>query len=721
MTSTGDADRPTRPPNARRKSTDDRVRRGLHGASRTKSQTQLDTLSRKAPQKNTGKAITRTEQVDNQSENNWTSASPSSSPEAPGNAPSSKESSPRVERLDARAANTQATAESNPVSPTTAAPETGTGAPSPKPASHDSVPDRNVQKRAQTFPDPQAQASNASPTEMRPSQSMRSIRSRRSMLLGRDAFQPTAPVAPVLDTRRVTSTQHGIETDERPSQAPARFYLGEQEDARVPASRPSMHSLGSSSNLTLEEMGQEHAHAPQFARSRADSVSSLTSLMERTPGMRRTTSTQSLNETHLQRSMSSHEHLTQLLQRNLGMRRGSAMPSVSSENSGPVRVGAGGTGSKLMATTFANLLHGRPVERQTKPIVSKFARYQQQFDPSASAQSVLAQSHADNVPGRVISVEVPPTSVFSEGFVDRVKAQLSHEEVRSRRNTNDSVKAPQQYRYLLDYGLSGPSIDKDSLSHVELTPRVDSGLPLDSPTLQETPMRVRGNLRAASTPRMEQSVTERAKLVVPDSATTLGPNMIPFHFIHALTSTFENALALDRAEVPAMASLLPGVADRDDPVFAASPPDEDTVTDSAGEAEEHVHFIDNQSMRAIAYTAQAVSIQRIHTVTRRFSDPFREALVRVANGSGYMAYLHTQEHAGQAGTAKRAGPQGTQDARGGSGLLWHRGSHRDRPHAAGARQSSPSLTRSNTALAALGTLAGRAESPRHAGVRGRVN
>ncbi|WFC93828.1 hypothetical protein MBRA1_000451 [Malassezia brasiliensis] len=442
--------------------------------------------------------------------------------------------------------------------------------------------------------------------------------------------------------------------------------------------------------------------------------------MERTPGMRRTTSTQSLNETHLQRSISSHEHLTQLLQRNLGMRRGSAMPSVSSENSGPVRVGAGGTGSKLMASTFANLLHGRTVERQAKPIVSKFARYQQQFDPSASAQSVLARtSHADNVPGRVISVDVPPTSVFSEGFVDRIKAQLTNEDVRPRRNTDDSVQGPQQYRYLLDYGLSGPSIDKDSLSHIELTPRVDSGLPLDSPIMHETPMRVHGNTRAASTPRLDQSVAERAKLVVPDSATTLGPNMIPFHFIHALTSTFENALALDRAEVPAMASLLPGVADRDDPVFVASPPDADMMPDSAGEAEEHVHFIDNQSMRAIAFTAQAVSIQRIHTVTRRFSDPFREALVRVANNSGYMAYLHTQAHTGQASVAKR--PAHSAEARGGSGSLWHRGSYRDRPHATDARHNNPSLTRSNAALAALGTLASRAESPRHGGVRGRVN
>ena len=721
MTSAGDADRPTRPPNARRKSTDDRVKRGLHGVPRTKSQTQLDVLSRKAPQKNTGKASTRTEQVDDQSENNWTSASPSSSPEVPSRGLSSKEASPRIDRLNQRATAAQSTAESDPLSPTQVAHETGTGAPSTESALRDPTPEGRTTKRAQTLPDSQTQAPSTSPPGMRPSQSMRSIRSRRSMLLGRDAFQPTAPVAPVLDTRRVTSTQHGIETDERPSQAPARFYLGEQEDARVPVSRPSMHSLGSSSNLTLEEMGQEHAHAPQFARSRADSVSSLTSLMERTPGMRRTTSTQSLNETHLQRSMSSHEHLTQLLQRNLGMRRGSAMPSVSSESSGPVRVGAGGTGSKLMASTFANLLHGRPVERQAKPIVSKFARYQQQFDPSASAQSVLARtSHADNVPGRVISVDVPPTSVFSEGFVDRVKAQLSHEDMRPRRSTDDSVQAPQQYRYLLDYGLSGPSIDKDSLSHIELTPRVDSGLPLDSPTVNETPMRVRGNLRAASTPRLDQSVAERAKLVVPDSATTLGPNMIPFHFIHALTSTFENALALDRAEVPAMASLLPGVADRDDPMFVASPPDADTVPDSAGEAEEHVHFIDNQSMRAIAYTAQAVSIQRIHTVTRRFSDPFREALVRVADASGYMAYLRTQEHAGQASVAKRPGQHGA-EARGGSGSLWHRGSYRDRPHAADARHSSPSLTRSNTALAALGSLAGRAESPRHAGVRGRVN
>ena len=173
--------------------------------------------------------------------------------------------------------------------------------------------------------------------------------------------------------------------------------------------------------------------------------------------------------------------------------------------------------------------------------------------------------------------------------------------------------APLPYRYLLDFGLSGPPIDRTALGPAALTPRLGAGLP---------PAGAAAEGREAA----------QDKMLVPDSTTTLGPNMIPFHFIHALTSTMESALALDPAEVPAMASLLPGAAERLDERFDAL--SDGAASTQASTSDGPMHWIDHESMHAIACTAQAVSMQRLHTVTRRFADPFRCALDRVVRLSG---------------------------------------------------------------------------------------
>lgn len=85
-----------------------------------------------------------------------------------------------------------------------------------------------------------------------------------------------------------------------------------------------------------------------------------------------------------------------------------------------------------------------------------------------------------------------------------------------------------------------------------------------------------------------------------------------------------------------MASLLPGVSERLD--------DEcDPTLTSSPSSREGAHYIDNISMRAIAYTAQAVSVQRSHTVTRRFADPLKSSLGRVVRLSGYASQLSSME------------------------------------------------------------------------------
>ncbi|WFC98360.1 hypothetical protein MYAM1_001087 [Malassezia yamatoensis] len=562
-------------------------------------------------------------------------------------------------------------------------------------------------------------------------------RSKSSLLLDRKNSYVSGPVAPILDNRRVTSTQHGIETEDSSIHNPSRFYLNDEEDARTPNSRPYMLSAGSSSNLKLGSSAQEQTVSPYFARSRNDSVTSLTSLLDGSSGLRRSSSTQSLNDSHLRRSFSSRGHLQQMLQRNQIERRGSALSSLTGEHSGPVRMGAAGHSNSLLTSAFANLLSsGKPPERSHAPIVSKFARYEQQFDPAASAQHFLSMSSgANDTPGRVVSVDVPATSVYSEQFVDRIRAQMDRiekaenkqssqkgKESRSKQAANSPADA-HQYRYLLDYGLSGPSIDKELLSRVKLTPRSDAGLALEPDVKRESFYRPRNRTQTVSGSQSNEcSTQDAAKLAVPDSATTLGPNMIPFHFIHALTSAMENALALDRAEVPAMASLLPGVADDDSSLLPHLTPDDASETEEST-GEENVHFIDNRSMRAIAYTAQAIAVQRIHTVTRRFADPFRDALARVSESSGYLAYLQEQERILRTSASSRNSRNNTQQSQG-SGIIgsrWRRGPLWGAQRSQGQESKSdqrPTIPRSNTALASLGSLAGRPNSPRLTPSRG---
>ncbi|WFD19970.1 hypothetical protein MCAP1_002214 [Malassezia caprae] len=269
--------------------------------------------------------------------------------------------------------------------------------------------------------------------------------------------------------------------------------------------------------------------------------------------------------------------------------------------------------ARRTSVSLASLLGGtRASERAAKPVVSKFAHAQQQFDTLATQAWVLPSS--DEMPGRVVSVDVPPSSVYSASFAEHVVARMARPPPLDEPRSAPDSSAPLPYRYLLDFGLSGPPIDRAALGPAALTPRHGTGLP------------------HADTGADSRDAA-RDKMLVPDSTTTLGPNMIPFHFIHALTSTMESVLALDPAEVPAMASLLPGAAERLDEGGADGL--SDGVASSQGSTSEGpMHWIDHGSMRAIGCTAQAVSMQRLHTVTRRSADPFRCALARVVRLSG---------------------------------------------------------------------------------------
>ncbi|PKI84837.1 hypothetical protein MVES_001299 [Malassezia vespertilionis] len=432
-------------------------------------------------------------------------------------------------------------------------------------------------------------------------------RSAHAPLIGKRGVHTMSPAAPLLDTHRVTSMRYDEDVQDE-----------------------GLSRVGSTSDLTLDELGHEQAGGRNSMRGRVDSMTSLSNFIGMSEqDMRRSVSTQSFNDgalhgTHRHRN-SSREHLLGVLGRGGTSRDALMMRSAVNDTARGTTTGKGG---QRVATTIANMLHSaQSMDRHTKPIVSKFAGYQQQFDPAANTQDkVQSALHTDRVTGRIVAVDVRPVSIYNADFVERIKARTANKEGHS---GEDAFQDPPQYRYLLDYALSGPPISKEALGSAELSPRLEASLPLDdhAEELNETTVHARG------AHRRDKRRAKQSKMLVPDSVATLGPNMIPFHFIHALTSTAENPLALDDAEGPAVASLLPGVPEK-----------MDASSSSEGGAG-HVHYIDNQSMRAIAYTAQAITVQRSHTVTRRFADPFREAMTRVATASGYLTKLRTQAQA----------------------------------------------------------------------------
>lgn len=411
--------------------------------------------------------------------------------------------------------------------------------------------------------------------------SLRSVASNtsvRSLLAGHlDPSHRPPAAAPVLDTSPALGCHQGV------SGFSAGPSIGDESWHAASPRRPTLpRSASTQSTVSMQGVQNEARRPPPFA--------------PYAPSLTRTGSVASLVDTTTATRSASRSHLEHLL-------------------AGQRRVGAPGrsdvlataqTSGRVTSGSISHYLGARPAERAPKPVVSKFARAPQQLDPTAT--QAFSVPSADDVPGRVVNVDVPASSVFRRQFVERLDAQ-------QRGALSPPPEERAQYRYLLDFGLGGPPIDDAALGDAELAPRLASGLPLP------------GSDDARAQARNEPELA-RHRVLVPDSTMTLGPNMIPFHFIHALTSTVDTALALDPTEVPAMASLLPGAAEHL----------EDDVP-SGKHAEEDVHYVDSASMRAIAYTAQAVAVQRSHTVTKRFADPLRASLGRVVRMSGYASQL----------------------------------------------------------------------------------
>ncbi|GAC98602.1 hypothetical protein PHSY_006196 [Pseudozyma hubeiensis SY62] len=220
------------------------------------------------------------------------------------------------------------------------------------------------------------------------------------------------------------------------------------------------------------------------------------------------------------------------------------------------------------------------LEQYKKPVVSTFVKN----DPTEAPQAI----------------EVQANSVYSKMFSQAHDSQEGGDAGR------------RMIRYVMEYGLSGPPIEKSPLSDVLLGPNLDLA---DFESSWAPALAFAAGLGAAMPPAVQTGYG----LVTPEApAAAGGPNSTPLHLIHGLTTTSPDPFPLDPTDVPALK--------QEADVFDSHP-----VSQLGSNS---VQLVDPSLIRAIAITTNAIAVHRSHVVTRRYADPMREGLERVVRSSG---------------------------------------------------------------------------------------
>ncbi|PWN51639.1 hypothetical protein IE53DRAFT_42788 [Violaceomyces palustris] len=255
----------------------------------------------------------------------------------------------------------------------------------------------------------------------------------------------------------------------------------------------------------------------------------------------------------------------------------------------------------------SHLRPGNPyAEKYNKPVVSTFAKE----DPTwFGAEPVAVTEH----------------SVYATDFSQAHQLDKSRSADKGREMT---------LRYVLDYALGGPPIQKGRLTDALLGPVLDSD-DFESSWAPALANAAGLGSRSVGHPGGDGVQVETEFPTIPLAAqdtniTVDGPNSTPLHFIHGLTTTSPDPFPLDPTDVPALENDLP--SDPSALVNAANPI--------------RVEYVDPTVMRAIAMTSQAISTHRSHTVVRRFADPMRGSLERVARSSGKWGLNPLPTHPG---------------------------------------------------------------------------
>lgn len=221
-----------------------------------------------------------------------------------------------------------------------------------------------------------------------------------------------------------------------------------------------------------------------------------------------------------------------------------------------------------------------------------------------------------------IEVSVAPGSLFDDNFT---RASLGSKKVSSQgkkgqQDDNDNIDGHDEdsdnisnVRYVMDFGLNGPSVQKTATTEALL------GTLLDHDEFEATwaPALANAAGLGEGTRRAREAAREGGGLeslhmnglTSTGGVAVNGPNATPMHFLHGLTNTTDAPFPLDPSDMTTSSAAA---------VNAPSP-----VMDGTGE------YLDAKNLRAIAMTWTALNTNRSHIVTRRYVDPMRESLERI--------------------------------------------------------------------------------------------
>ncbi|CAO1613591.1 unnamed protein product [Parajaminaea phylloscopi] len=267
--------------------------------------------------------------------------------------------------------------------------------------------------------------------------------------------------------------------------------------------------------------------------------------------------------------------------------------------------------------------NGRPLDgRQSKPVISIFGK-------------------AHEMRGKPLAVTVASSSVFSPDFTRAVAQQSESSRGQTRqpltsRPSQQGQARTKAIRYVGNYGLSGPPIEKTPLNDALLAPSFDGDEFEASwaPALANAAglgarsfSRTRGGTEAGgghvdpySSGFLEDGTPfQDPALAFGGSAAVNGPNATPVHLIHGLTAISAEPFPLDAADAPSFQQSQYG--EGYDPHSA--------MLHGGG----HGLMADPGTLRAIALTSQVLSTHRSHSMTRRFFDPMTEGLDRAFRAS----------------------------------------------------------------------------------------
>lgn len=244
--------------------------------------------------------------------------------------------------------------------------------------------------------------------------------------------------------------------------------------------------------------------------------------------------------------------------------------------------GAGNASRGASRGGIAALANATTDGKYTKPIISTFAK-----DPDRKRSP-----HA---------VPVTSRSIYAPGYT-KIQGKTGKAILKGKDPTRS-------IRYVATYGLGGPPIAQTALNEALLAPSFDgdefeaSWAPAlaNAAGLGSRSSRHGGHSSSSSNFREDGIPLHDPGMAFTGSAAVNGPNATPVHLIHGLTTISPEPFPLDPADAPSLAA-----------------------------DEQHALTADPGTLRAIALTSQVLSTHRSHTMTRRYFDPMREALGRIA-------------------------------------------------------------------------------------------